>query len=135
MPVSNSNREPSTSPSHSGGGSGGGGRRSTDCGDQPAPRFTHIQSDGQLEVPHDCDASVFLKLVDSVNRIYAIWLVVGRYGDGAMTASYKAATGDIRADIPSGATMSSAVLQDHLTAFVNTGVLSPLEGKPTTVVP
>lgn len=129
MSVSNSNRDPS-------GNSPAPVRRPrTDCGDNPpAPRFSHIQSEGKLEVPQDCDASVILKRVDrdaEGHDIYAFWLVVGRYGQGAMAASYKATDGDIRVDIPTGATMSSAALQPHLATFV----ASPLEGPPPKLFP
>jgi hypothetical protein len=130
MSVSNSNREPSSTSSQA-------TRRSrTDCGENPPPpRFSHVNSAGKLEVPNDCDASVILKLVDRSAGVYAFWLVVGRYGDGAMTASYDAADGDIRVDIPTGATMSSATLRPHLVQFLTPGAVTPLEGKPPTLFP
>jgi len=130
MPGSNSNQEPSSNVLHL------PARPKTDCGDNPpAPRFSHAQSAGKLEVPKDCDASAILKLVDPSTGVYAFWLVVGRYGTGAMTAPYEAAAGDIRVDIPTGATMSSTTLRPHLVQFLTPGAITPLEGKPPTIIP
>ena len=73
-----------------------------------------------------------MKLVDRDAQgrpIYAFWLVVGRYGDGTIAASYKPAEDDIRVDIPTGASMSSAALLPHLEAF------TPMEAKPPTIIP
>jgi len=129
MSVSNTNREPSSNAAQV-------GRSKTDCGDNPPqPRFSHVQSAGKLEVPDGCDASVILKLVDKNAGVYAFWLVVGRYGTGAMTAPYEAAPGDIRVDIPTGATMSSTTLRPHLVQFLTPGAATPLEGKPPLIIP
>ena len=124
MSVSTTNRDPS-------GHCPAPHRPRTDSGDSPAPRFSHAHVDN-LEVPQDCDASAILKLVDRDAQgrpIYAFWLVVGRYGDGTIAASYKPAEDDIRVDIPTGASMSSAALLPHLEAF------TPMEAKPPTIIP
>ncbi|HEY0480282.1 MAG TPA: hypothetical protein VGD37_22340 [Kofleriaceae bacterium] len=85
-----------------------------------APRFTRVTKSLKLSVPPDCEASVILKLVGhDERRYYAWWLLVGRYDQETMTASYRFTGEDtVRCDIPTGMPLSAATLQPYLARFL-----------------
>jgi hypothetical protein len=135
MPVSNTDSEHSSHPPHA-------TRRSrTECDDErPVPRFARVTCKIDLEAPPDCDVSVIFRRVDQNadgGDAYAFWLLVGRYGDAAMSAFYHCVEGDIRCDIPTGAApMSSASLQPYLAEFLrSSGDSTNIEGAPPTLQP
>ena len=84
------------------------------------PRFSRVRKSLKLEVPLDCDASLILKQVrHDEYRCYAVWLLVGRDDQDAMSASYKFTGEDtVRVDIPNGGIISAGALQPHLAKFL-----------------
>jgi len=141
MSASNTNREQISNLPSASSAPPGPRRPITESDSIPlAPRFQRlgVESQIQLKVPQDCDATVIFKLVDRGPQgqdVYAFWLLVGRYGEGAMTVSYTSIDGDIRCDIPTGAApLSSASLQPFLEEFLRDGN-GLLEGDPPTLRP
>jgi hypothetical protein len=97
----------------------------------PRPRFARVRGHLKLVVPPDCSVSVILKLVDhdDDNRTYAWWMLVGRYDQDALSASYRFTGEDtIRCDIPDGMLLSVKLLERRLAAFLDDEGLE--EGKP-----
>jgi hypothetical protein len=86
-----------------------------------APRLSEVTHNLDVIAPRDCDASVILKLVaHDKNRIYALWLLVGRHEEDAISVPYRFTGEDtIRCDIPHGAAVSAAALLPHLVKFLN----------------
>jgi hypothetical protein len=84
------------------------------------PRFSRVRKSLKLVVPLDCDASLILKDVGhDEHRRYAVWLLVGRDDQDAMSVSYKFTGEDtVRVDIPRGGILSAAALQPHLAKFL-----------------
>jgi hypothetical protein len=132
----NSNREPSKNvivPPR---------RAKTETEDALPPRFSRVNEAIQLVAPDDCDASAILKVIgqnSSGGDAYAFWLVVGRNGNDAPKVSYQPASGDIRCDIPSGASMSAEALVPQLAQFLKPASLNggaqPAEGPAPTLRP
>jgi hypothetical protein len=86
-----------------------------------APRFSRVTRSLDVIAPRDCDATVILKLVaHDKNRIYALWLLVGRHDQDALSVRYRLTGEDtIRCDIPHGGVISAAALSPYLVKFLD----------------